>query len=280
MSPDSPGAEQSQPVSESTEVQAARPAQRILIGSQREGDTGTEAKAKPVTPPAPFTAPPATPSDTPPAGKPMVKRQAQQQHYPPPNIRDQLSPELEAEYQAALGELSFDSLMSEGVSADTAIEIPAESRVTGRVAKVSRDNVFIELSSSSQGIVPLRQFTDLPKEGDTLELNVVRFDGEEGLYELTLPTAAVNVGNWDEVTEGQIIEVNITAHKGGLECQIAGIRGFIPMGQVSIYRVEHPEELVGQRMACVVTEANRDRRNLVLSHRAVMDASGTNYATS
>jgi small subunit ribosomal protein S1 len=43
------------------------------------------------------------------------------------------------------------------------------------------------------------------------------------------------------------------------------------MGQVSVYRVENPEELVGQRLACVVTEANRDRRNLVLSHRAVME---------
>jgi small subunit ribosomal protein S1 len=43
------------------------------------------------------------------------------------------------------------------------------------------------------------------------------------------------------------------------------------MGQVSIYRVENPEELVGQRLACVVTEANRERRNLVLSHRAVME---------
>src|SRR4029078_10171447 len=43
------------------------------------------------------------------------------------------------------------------------------------------------------------------------------------------------------------------------------------MGQVSIYRGEHPEELVGQRLACVVTEASRQRQNLVLSHRAVME---------
>ena len=43
------------------------------------------------------------------------------------------------------------------------------------------------------------------------------------------------------------------------------------MGQVSVYRVENPEELVGQRLACVVTEASRERRNLVLSHRAVME---------
>src|SRR6185437_334178 len=55
------------------------------------------------------------------------------------------------------------------------------------------------------------------------------------------------------------------------ECQVANIRGFIPMGQVSVYRVENPEELVGQRLACIVTEADRDRRNLVFSHRAVME---------
>jgi len=43
------------------------------------------------------------------------------------------------------------------------------------------------------------------------------------------------------------------------------------MGQISIYRVENPEELVGQKFSCVITEANPDRRNLVLSHRAVME---------
>jgi small subunit ribosomal protein S1 len=118
----------------------------------------------------------------------------------------------------------------------------------------------------------MRQFDQPPAVGTEVELLVVRFDAEEGLYELTRPTAAVDVGNWDEVREGQIIEVNVTgSNKGGLECQVSGIRGFIPMGQVSIYRVETPEELVGQRLACVVTEASRERRNLVLSHRAVME---------
>ena len=82
----------------------------------------------------------------------------------------------------------------------------------------------------------------------------------------------MDIGNWDEVQEGQVVDVTITgANKGGLECQIAGIRGFIPMGQISIYRVENPEEFVGQRLTCVITEANRSRKNLVLSHRALME---------
>ena len=64
----------------------------------------------------------------------------------------------------------------------------------------------------------------------------------------------------------------MTGHnKGGLECEVNKIRGFIPAGQISIYRAENFEEFVGQSLQCVVVEANRDRKNLVLSHRAIME---------
>ena len=43
------------------------------------------------------------------------------------------------------------------------------------------------------------------------------------------------------------------------------------MGQISMFRVENADEYVGQRLACVITEANRSRKNLVLSHRALME---------
>ncbi|MEX2091902.1 MAG: S1 RNA-binding domain-containing protein, partial [Pirellulales bacterium] len=237
------------------ESAAERPSQRIQIGSQRETAVAEEApQPKPVTP---------------------VKTAAPKkevQHYPPPNIRDQLSPELEAEYLAAVGELSFDNLMQSDTAGAPPTELSPDARVTGRVAKIHRDNVFVDLPGRSQGVVPLRQFDEPPAEGAELELVVAKFNADEGLYELTRPNVAVEVGNWEDVTEGQIVDVTITgSNKGGLECQIAGLRGFIPLGQLSIYRVEHPEDYVGQRLACVVTEANRDRRNLVLSHRAVME---------
>jgi small subunit ribosomal protein S1 len=298
MSGDSPDVEQLPPDAAAVHGPSDRPTQRILIGSQRPGHAAEDIKAKPMTPPVtapiktqPAAAPPPPPAPTaetapdtpaataaaaptpvsPPSTPPAPKKT--RQHYPPPNIRDRLSPELEEEYLAALGDVSLDALMSESASGDTAAELAPETRVTGSVAKIHREDVFVDLGGRNQGVVPLRQFENAePKPGAELELVVVRFDAEEGLYELARPTAAVEVGNWDEVREGQIIEVSVTgANKGGLECQVAGIRGFIPMGQVSIYRVENPEELVGQRLACVVTEANRDRRNLVLSHRAVME---------
>jgi ribosomal protein S1 len=235
---------------------AERPSQRIQIGSQRNtGDEPAEdaPKAKPILP-VKAAAP-----------KKEVK------HYPPPNVRDQLSPEMEAEYLAAMGELAFENLIEADV-ASAPPELAAESRLTGTVAKIHRDDVFIDLPGHNQGVVPLRQFETPPAKGEQLELVVARFNAEEGLYELSRPTAAVEIGNWQDVAEGQIVEVTITgSNKGGLECQIAGLRGFIPLGQLSMYRVENPEEYVGQRLACVVTEADRERRNLVLSHRAVME---------
>ena len=219
-----------------------------------------EAKAKPATPAAPLL----------PRRRP---RKREPKHYPPPNIRDQFSPEMEQEYQEALGDLSLEALMNERCGDDAAPELAAgvardrPRRTHSRRGRVCRSG---RPQSGRRAVAAIRNKP--PAEGAELELLVVRFDADEGLYELSRPTAAVDVGNWDEVSEGQIIEVTVTgSNKGGLECQVAGIRGFIPMGQVSIYRVENPEELVGQRLACVVTEASRERRNLVLSHRAVME---------
>jgi small subunit ribosomal protein S1 len=49
------------------------------------------------------------------------------------------------------------------------------------------------------------------------------------------------------------------------------IRGFIPASQISLYRIENFDEYVDQKLLCVVTEANPQRMNLVLSHRAVLE---------
>jgi ribosomal protein S1 len=277
MLPESTESDQAQPQPESSQDQPAvaeseRPGLRLKIGSQR-----TNWKPRELPQPADELQTSARSPDEEKFGPALSQAPAaprkEPKNYPPPNIRDQLSADLEQEFEAALGDVSLDALINQSTAAEFAApDVAPESRVTVRVARISREDVFVEISGRNQGVVPLRQFETPPTEGDELELLVVRFNAEEGFYELSRTTGAVTVGNWDEVTEGQIIEVTVTGHnKGGLECQVAGIRGFIPMGQVSTYRVENPEELVGQRLACVVTEANRDRQNLVLSHRAVME---------
>ncbi|MGI9457914.1 MAG: S1 RNA-binding domain-containing protein, partial [Aeoliella sp.] len=238
---------------------ASRPSARIRIGTQR-ADSQEE---KPV-------AEAQIPAAEPVPAKPPVE---DAKHYPPPNVRDQLTPDLEAELEAALGGESIDALLDSDSEA-AAEEIPEGTRLTAAVAKIYQDNVFIDLGGRNQGVLPAKQFEgkDLPEPGGPIDVVAVRFVADDGLYELSLPGAAVEVGNWDDVEEGQLVEVTVTgSNKGGLECQISGLRGFMPMGQISLYRVENPEEYVGQRINAVVTEANRDRRNLVLSHRAVME---------
>lgn len=244
----------------SDEADAARPSERLRIGSLRQSPADRPQAKSAMAQEAEEDAAPKTPAKA-------------HKNYPPPNVRSKLSPELEAELAAALGGESIDALLDNAATVEATTEIPAETRISGQIAKIHGDDVFVNLDSRNQGLLPMKQFGDKPPaEGATVEVVVVRFNSEEGLYDISLPTAAVEIGNWEDVQLGQIVEVTVTgANKGGLECQIAGLRGFMPMGQISIYRVENPEDFVGQRLTAVVTEANRDRRNLVLSHRGVME---------
>ena len=105
-----------------------------------------------------------------------------------------------------------------------------------------------------------------------VQVVVQRLNPEDGLYELSLPNKAVQVDDWSDLVEGAMVEVRVTGHNtGGLECEVNHIRGFIPISQVSLYRVEDLAPYVDQRLTCVITEANPERRNLVLSRRAVLE---------
>jgi small subunit ribosomal protein S1 len=74
------------------------------------------------------------------------------------------------------------------------------------------------------------------------------------------------------VAEGMVVEAHVRGHnKGGLECEVNRLRGFIPASQISLYRVENLAQFVDQKLPCVVTEVNPEKRNLVLSHRAVLE---------
>lgn len=264
--PSSPESAPAEPTAETAgEGESDKPRQRILIGTQRADDAAEKPVAKATALP-PAVEPSEKASSLPEAPKPTGKI------YPPPNIRDQLSPDLEQEFEAALGGESLDAIMDKG-GQGPGEEIPEGTTITGRVSKIYQDNVFVDLGGRNQGVVLFKQFEDreLPEPGTELNVVVVR-GGDDGLYELSLPGAAMEVGNWEDVEEGQVVEVVITgSNKGGLECQVAGLRGFMPMGQISIYRVENAEEFVGQKMNAVITEANPERRNLVLSHRGVME---------
>ncbi len=195
-------------------------------------------------------------------------------HFPAPSARDKLTPEMESEYEAALGDLSMEDLMGGGQSSsgNAMVDLEIDSHHTGRVLAVRREDVFVELGSREQGVISIRQFDEPPGIGEALEVIVRGFQPEEGLYELSLPNRAANVSGWDEVEDGMLIEVNVTGHNtGGLECEVNQLRGFIPVSQIAMYRVDDLAQFVGEKWVCLVTECNPERRNLVLSRRAVLE---------
>ncbi|HEX7449784.1 MAG TPA: S1 RNA-binding domain-containing protein [Pirellulales bacterium] len=227
---------------------AARPGSKLRIGSQRPGSPKVKAR------------PQVAPVELQPSQKVAV-----------PSVRQKLSPELEVEMAEALGDVSMEEVIAPTI-AEPVAELEPETRCRGRVASLHRDDVFVDLGGRNQGVLSLRQFATPPEVGMMLDVVVSRFDAEDGLYQLTLPGGAVDVADWSQVSEGMLVEARITGHnKGGLECEVNHLRGFIPAGQISVYRVEDLSQFVGQSMTCLVTEANAERRNLVLSRRAVLE---------
>jgi predicted RNA-binding protein with RPS1 domain len=198
------------------------------------------------------------------------RESATQPHVPVPNRR-QVSEELEAEVAAALGGLSLAEIVSAPAKASTE-RLENESRHRAQVAELHGDDVFFTLGGKDQGVASVRSFTTPPQIGDMVDVVVTGFNPEDNLYDLAIPGAAIVAGKWSDVAEGSLVEARVTAaNTGGLECEVAGTRGFIPASQVAMYRVENFGDYVGQKLVCVVTESNERRGNLVLSRRAVLE---------
>src|SRR5262249_29368264 len=78
--------------------------------------------------------------------------------------------------------------------------------------------------------------------------------------------------DWDSVANGMIVEARVTeVNKGGVAVDVNGIRGFMPISQLDLYRVEDAGQFVGQRLRCLITEVDREERNLVVSRRALLE---------
>jgi small subunit ribosomal protein S1 len=110
-----------------------------------------------------------------------------------------------------------------------------------------------------------------PALGTEVEVQIEGFDRANGVLLLTRRGAAVQA-DWESVAPGMTVEARVTAtNKGGLAVDVNGIRGFMPISQVDLYRVEDPEQFVNQRLLCLVTEVDPSERNLVVSRRALLE---------
>lgn len=197
---------------------------------------------------------------------------------------NELDPQVRAELDQAMGELSVESLLggsrpSRGAEPRNAVKTapaggrrPASgSRVEGTIVSFNNEDVFVEIGPKVQGVAPRLQFAEEPVAGAREEFNVVRFDKDDQLYILS-KVGSVQKAEWESLQTGQIVEARCTAvNKGGLEMEIANHKAFMPAGQVDIRYHATLDEFVGQAMPCEVMEINKEKARIILSRRSVIE---------
>jgi small subunit ribosomal protein S1 len=191
---------------------------------------------------------------------------------PKPSRRDPLTAEMEAELFEAMATVSLDNVVDADATEQASKLIELETRLNAPVMRVEGDNVFFGLGGRNEGFTSVRNFQEPPAVGVRFDVVLKRYNAEDGLYEVVVPGASIEVGDWSDLTEGAVVEARVSAvNTGGLECMVNNIRGFMPASQVALFRVEDFSEYLGQKLQCVVVEANDRKRNLVLSHRALLE---------
>ncbi|MFO0876812.1 MAG: S1 RNA-binding domain-containing protein [Gemmataceae bacterium] len=179
--------------------------------------------------------------------------------------------QLERELQDAMGGADMQELVGGKRKQAKKPGSPETGPRKGKVMSVRGKDVFIDVGGRIQGVMAILQFGDQPpKPGDEVEVHIEGYD-PDGLLILAKKGAAVEA-DWNSVTTGMIVEARVTAqNKGGLSVEVNSIRGFMPISQIEMFRIDDLAPYVNQRLKCMVTEVDREERNLVVSRRAVLE---------
>jgi small subunit ribosomal protein S1 len=147
---------------------------------------------------------------------------------------------------------------------------------------VDKDEVLVDIGYKSEGVIPVSELSirrsinpsDEVSVGDDIAALVLTKEDADGRLILSKKRARFELA-WKaietahekgEPVTGRVIEVV----KGGLILDL-GVRGFLPASLVDIRRVQDLDEFMSQELECKVIELNRQRNNVVLSRRAVLE---------
>jgi small subunit ribosomal protein S1 len=194
-----------------------------------------------------------------------------------PNTRA-LDQSIEAEMEAALAGFDVSGSVAKEESGPRTPTIPGQQqpRKRGIVLAIHGKDVFIDVPGGrSQGVMPMLQFEGKPPVvGQEIEFDIEGYDGANGLLKLTMQGAVQSVSDWSSITRGMVVEAKVTGvnkNRTGLMIEVNGIKGFMPISQIDMYRVEKPEDYINQRLKCMVSELEPAERNLVVSRRALLE---------
>mgnify|MGYP000091017475 CR=1 FL=1 len=164
----------------------------------------------------------------------------------------------------------------------TLVELKDGQLVTGTVVRITRDEVLVEIGYKTEGVILSRELSirndvdpnEIVKLGEKIETLVITLEDKEGRLLLSKKRAQYErawgdiekVKAVDGTVEGLVIEVV----KGGLIVDI-GLRGFLPASLVELRRVRDLAPYIGQRITAKILELDRNRNNVVLSRRTLLE---------
>ena len=150
--------------------------------------------------------------------------------------------------------------------------------VEGTVMHINKREVVVNIGYKSEGIIPVSEFRYNPdlKVGDKVEVYVESAEDKSGQLALSHKKAR-QLKSWDRVNEAlekdEIIKGYIKCRtKGGMIVDVFGIEAFLPGSQIDVKPIRDYDVYVDKTMEFKVVKINQEFRNVVVSHKALIEA--------
>ena len=162
--------------------------------------------------------------------------------------------------------------------AGTLSQIAEREVVDGKVISMNKREVVVNIGYKSDGIISLNEFRYHPdlKVGDTVEVYVETQEDKKGQLTLSHKKARA-MRSWDRVNEAlekdEIIKGFVKCRtKGGMIVDVFGIEAFLPGSQIDVKPIRDYDIYVGKTMEFKVVKINQEFKNVVVSHKALIEA--------
>jgi len=148
--------------------------------------------------------------------------------------------------------------------------------VSGKVIKITDKDVIVDVGLKSEGVVPLGEFKGSINVGDEIDVLVETVEDEDGLAVFSKEKADFTKA-WNMVKkayeDNEIIEGKVMKKvKGGMMVDLAGINAFLPGSQIDPVPIKDMDVFLGENIPVKVIKLNWNRKNVVVSRRAIIEA--------
>ncbi|MEZ4798339.1 MAG: 30S ribosomal protein S1 [Flavobacteriales bacterium] len=181
-------------------------------------------------------------------------------------------------YEAGGGYTAEDHAKLDSIYENTLSTIAEKEVVDGTVVLVNKKEVVVNIGYKSEGVIPVTEFRYNPdlKPGDVVPVYVEQQEDKNGQLKVSHKTARVFSawGNVNRALEtGEIIKGDVKCRtKGGLIVDVFGIEAFLPGSQIDVKPIRDYDVYVGKVMELKVVKINNEFKNVVVSHKALIEA--------